>query len=144
MANHYIHTRRFLSCLLGLDLFYLPHLLTPSQRHPPHSPHLPSHRLLHSGGNIFPPCCRQPSYSGQIANCGCPRYSSIWSFDPHTDLLSKTGGAFTFALSLCVWYLLLVQMLEAVDFPINLPVGDLSTIVPGRSIKAPKKHEHED
>jgi hypothetical protein len=37
MANHYIHTRRFLSCLLGHDLFYLPHLLTPSQRHPLHS-----------------------------------------------------------------------------------------------------------
>jgi hypothetical protein len=45
---------------------------------------------------------------------------------------------------MCVWYLLLVQMLEAVDFPINLPVGDLSVIVPGRSIKAPKKREHED
>jgi hypothetical protein len=34
-------------------------------------------------------------------------------------------------------------MLEAVDFPINLPVGDLAVIIPGRSIKAPKR-EHED
>jgi len=34
-------------------------------------------------------------------------------------------------------------MLEAVDFPINLPVGDLTVIIPGRSIKAPKR-EHED
>src|SRR2546423_2987950 len=59
-------------------------------------------------------------------------HSCIWSFDPITDSLSKTGGAFTFALSLCVWYLLLVQMFEAIDFPINLPVGDLRAIIPGR------------
>jgi hypothetical protein len=70
-------------------------------------------------------------------------HSHIWSFDPNADLLSKTDGAFAFALSLCVWYLLLVQMFEAVDFPINLPVDDLSVITPGRSIKALRKREHE-
>jgi hypothetical protein len=37
MANHYIHTCRFLCCLLGHDLFYLPHLSTSSQCHPLHS-----------------------------------------------------------------------------------------------------------
>jgi hypothetical protein len=46
-------------------------------------------------------------------------------------------------LSLCVWYLLQVQMLEAADFPIDLPVGDLTAIIPGRCIRAPKR-ERED
>jgi hypothetical protein len=70
MANHCIHTRRFLS-RLGPDLLYLPHLLPPNQRHPPPSPHFPSHRLLHFGWDILPPRCRQRSYSGQIANYEC-------------------------------------------------------------------------
>jgi hypothetical protein len=73
MANHCIHTRRFLSHLLGLDLLYLPHLLPPSQCQSPPSPHLSNHRLLHSGWNTLPPRCRQRSYGGQIANCECPQ-----------------------------------------------------------------------
>lgn len=32
-----------------------------------------------------------------------------------------------------IWYVLLVQLLEAVDFPITLPVGDLSNIIKGKS-----------
>jgi len=45
-----------------------------------------------------------------------------------------------------VWYLLLVQLLEAVDFPISLPVGDLSGFVPGNTERAEKKknRDHED
>jgi len=57
--------------------------------------------------------------------------------------LQVCGGAFTFILSLCVWYLLLVQMLEAVDFPFSLPVGDLTSVVPGKSLKTPAR-EHMD
>ena len=57
--------------------------------------------------------------------------------------LQICGGAFTFALSILVWYLLFAQMLESVDFPLSLPVGDLSTTIPGKSIKRPKEgHAH--
>lgn len=31
-----------------------------------------------------------------------------------------------------VWYVLAVQLLEAVDFPITLPVGDLSRYIKGK------------
>lgn len=59
--------------------------------------------------------------------------------------LQICGGAFTFALSLCVWYLLFAQMLESVDFPLSLPVGDLSSVIPGKSIRRPKEgHAHVD
>ncbi|KAI5268192.1 hypothetical protein E4T47_07817 [Aureobasidium subglaciale] len=37
------------------------------------------------------------------------------------------AGAFVFAFCILGLYLLFVQLLEAVEFPINLPVGDLST-----------------
>ena len=33
------------------------------------------------------------------------------------------------------WYLLLVLLLAAVDFPLNLPVGDLSHLIKGASEK---------
>ncbi|KAK6363891.1 uncharacterized protein PV06_09715 [Exophiala oligosperma] len=45
--------------------------------------------------------------------------------------LQKVGGAFVFALCAIVWYLLFSELLESVDFPIALPVGDLSQVVPG-------------
>jgi len=38
-----------------------------------------------------------------------------------------------------VWYLLLVQLLESVDFPITLPVGDLSGWIKGKSEKAAQR-----
>ncbi|KAL3476643.1 GPR1/FUN34/yaaH family-domain-containing protein [Aspergillus californicus] len=50
--------------------------------------------------------------------------------------LQLAGGAFNFALCFPVWYILLTQLLEAVDFPISLPVGDFSTVVLGRSQKS--------
>jgi len=57
--------------------------------------------------------------------------------------LQTCGGAFTLILSLFVWYLLLVQMLEAVDFPFTLPVGDLTSIVPGKSLRTPARRDRE-
>ena len=54
----------------------------------------------------------------------------------------QATGAFTFALTMMVWYLLLVQLLEAVDFPISPPVGDLSNLIKGKSERiADKKKE---
>lgn len=43
------------------------------------------------------------------------------------------GGAVLFAACLGGWYLLFSLLLESVDFPLRLPVGDLSSHVPGLS-----------
>ena len=40
-----------------------------------------------------------------------------------------------------VWYLLVVQLLECVDFPLTLPVGDLSKRIKGKSERIAKKIE---
>ena len=40
--------------------------------------------------------------------------------------LQLTGGATTFIFCMSVWYIFISQMAAAVDFPIQLPVGDLS------------------
>ncbi|KAK0343380.1 hypothetical protein LTR91_025291 [Friedmanniomyces endolithicus] len=43
------------------------------------------------------------------------------------------GGIFSLAGSVILWYLFLGSLLEAVDFPYLLPVGDLSNYVKGRT-----------
>lgn len=43
------------------------------------------------------------------------------------------GGACAFAVCAFGWYLFFVQVLAAVDFPLALPVGDLSTMIKGAS-----------
>jgi succinate-acetate transporter protein len=45
------------------------------------------------------------------------------------------AGGLVFAVSLLGWYLFAVQLLASVDFPINLPVGDLSRFIKGASEK---------
>ncbi|KAK5195435.1 hypothetical protein LTR92_004374 [Exophiala xenobiotica] len=50
--------------------------------------------------------------------------------------LQHAAGGITFVTCLLGWYLFLVQLLAAVDFPINLPVGDLSRFIPGASDRA--------
>ncbi|KAK5089280.1 hypothetical protein LTR70_006795 [Exophiala xenobiotica] len=47
--------------------------------------------------------------------------------------LLVAAGAVTFIICLLGWYLFFVQLLAAVDFPLNLPVGDLSRYVKGAS-----------
>jgi len=47
--------------------------------------------------------------------------------------LLTAAGALTFIICLLGWYLFFVQLLAAVDFPLNLPVGDLSRFVKGAS-----------
>nr|DAA06462.1 TPA_inf: GPR1/FUN34/YaaH-class plasma membrane protein [Aspergillus terreus] len=49
--------------------------------------------------------------------------------------LQVVGGAFNFALCIPIWHIFIAQILEAVDFPLTLPVGDLSTVILGRSQK---------
>ena len=62
---------------------------------------------------------------------------AVWNVTLGNEALAErllvTSGAFTFALTMLVWYLLLVQLLESVDFPITLPVGDLSQVFPGKT-----------
>lgn len=43
--------------------------------------------------------------------------------------------AFAFSGSAIAWYLWFSMILESVDFPIALPVGDLSKFIKGRSEK---------
>jgi hypothetical protein len=45
----------------------------------------------------------------------------------------QAGGALLFAIVIPEWYLLLSQMLVAIDFPFSLPIGDLSTKIRGAS-----------
>lgn len=49
--------------------------------------------------------------------------------------LQHAAGGLTFATSLLGWYLFFVQLLASVDFPLNLPVGDLSRFIKGASEK---------
>jgi uncharacterized protein len=46
------------------------------------------------------------------------------------------AGGLTFTVSLLGWYLFFVQLLASVDFPLNLPVGDLSRFIKGASERA--------
>lgn len=47
--------------------------------------------------------------------------------------LQIAAGAFCFVSSLAGWWLFFAIMLAALDFPFQLPVGDLSTVIKGRS-----------
>lgn len=55
----------------------------------------------------------------------------------NTALICQHGaGGLVFAVCLLGWYLLMAQLLASVDFPINLPVGDLSKVIKGASTRA--------
>lgn len=51
------------------------------------------------------------------------------------------GAGMAFGVCLLGWYLFLIQMLAAVDFPINLPVVDLSTVIKGASDRQKAKEQ---
>ncbi|KAH6976981.1 GPR1/FUN34/yaaH family-domain-containing protein [Ilyonectria robusta] len=46
------------------------------------------------------------------------------------------GGACGFVCCLSGWYILIAIMLAVVDFPVQIPVGDLSSVIKGKSDKA--------
>jgi len=52
--------------------------------------------------------------------------------------LAVAAGACAFVICLLGWYLFFVQLLAAVDFPLNLPVGDLSRFIKGASERKQK------
>lgn len=49
--------------------------------------------------------------------------------------LVVAGGAFTFVTSLAGWYIFFAIMLASLDFPLQVPVGDLSTLIKGASAR---------
>ncbi|KAK1249732.1 hypothetical protein MKX08_009735 [Trichoderma sp. CBMAI-0020] len=57
-------------------------------------------------------------------------YVSYWYIARGNDVvggrLSKTGGALTFVVCFLAWYYLIGLMLDAVNFPLRVPVGDLT------------------
>ncbi|KAF9894799.1 hypothetical protein FE257_004420 [Aspergillus nanangensis] len=57
--------------------------------------------------------------------------------------LQLVGGAFNFALCFPIWHIFIAQILESVDFPITIPVGDLSSVILGRSQKMRQKSSEE-
>ena len=65
-------------------------------------------------------------------------FFSIGEGTPDIKMQHAAGGL-TFVTCLLGWYLFLVQLLAAVDFPVNLPVGDLSRFIKGASEMAGKR-----
>lgn len=64
--------------------------------------------------------------------CLAEFFFSIGEGNPKIKVQHAAGGL-TFVTSLLGWYLFFVQLLAAVDFPLNLPVGDLSRFIKGAS-----------
>merc|ERR1712137_11169 len=54
--------------------------------------------------------------------------------------LAEAAGAFCFVTCLCGWYIFLAIMLASVDFPLDLPLVDLSSVVKGASEKRKVDH----
>ncbi|CAK1361529.1 Protein alcS [Cercospora beticola] len=68
----------------------------------------------------------------------CLTASYFYAADGLVALSNTTriaGGYFSFIASIIAWYLWFSMVLESVDFPIALPVGDLTKYVKGRSEK---------
>ncbi|KAJ5489388.1 hypothetical protein N7539_004278 [Penicillium diatomitis] len=57
----------------------------------------------------------------------------------HAAKLQSVAGGFNFALCLPIWWIFMAQIFEAVDFPFSIPVGDLSTVILGRTQKQRKR-----
>jgi len=49
--------------------------------------------------------------------------------------LQIAAGACVFVTSMSGWYIFLAIMLAALDFPVQIPVGDLSTVIKGYSVR---------
>lgn len=47
--------------------------------------------------------------------------------------LQLTGGSCLFVTAMAAWWLFFSLMMEAIDFPIQIPTFDLSTVIKGHS-----------
>lgn len=144
-------------------MLHLPHLLCPHQHHfLRHLPDLglrlllPRGRLLELGSGVREHdqrCCSDQGNSSHCCMLSLPPFFTFLfgvlflshlcdpcdemrnqSADKDCGLLSiQAGGAFAFVTSLGGWWILLAIMLASIDFPLSLPVGDLSTYIKGAS-----------
>jgi hypothetical protein len=57
--------------------------------------------------------------------------------------LLTAGGALTFVTCMSGWWIFFAIMLASLDFPFQLPVGDLSTIFKGASERKKAKEDKE-
>lgn len=55
--------------------------------------------------------------------------------------LQVAGGAFAFATSIFGWYIFFAIMLASLDFPFQLPVGDLASLIPPGSENRKQKDQ---
>jgi len=69
--------------------------------------------------------------------CLAKFFFTIGEGAPNLTYQHAAGGC-TFVTCLLGWYLFIVQLLASVDFPLNLPVGDLSRFIKGASERAAK------
>ncbi|KAI5212267.1 GPR1/FUN34/YaaH-class plasma membrane protein-like protein [Aureobasidium subglaciale] len=53
------------------------------------------------------------------------------------------AGALTFVTDMCGWWIFFAIMLASLDFPFQLPVGDLSTLIKGATDRKKAKEEKE-
>lgn len=76
---------------------------------------------------------------GLLAGAYWQNANAIGNADPAAARLAgrlqKAAGAFTFVTSMAGWWIFAAIMLAALDFPIQIPVGDLSTLIKGASEK---------
>lgn len=56
--------------------------------------------------------------------------------------LQVAAGALTFVTDMCGWWIFFAILLASLDFPFQLPVGDLSRFIKGASDKAKEREEH--
>ena len=83
---------------------------------------------------------------GLLAGAYWQNANSIANSDPSAAALAGrlqiAAGAFTFVTSMAGWWIFFAIMLAALDFPFQIPVGDLSTMIKGASERA-KAKEHQ-
>ena len=51
-----------------------------------------------------------------------------------SNRLMVGGGAACFVVSMCSWWAMIGGLLDSVDFPFSLPMGDLSSVVRARTV----------
>ncbi|KAH8659159.1 GPR1/FUN34/yaaH family-domain-containing protein [Tricladium varicosporioides] len=76
---------------------------------------------------------------GLLAGAYWQNANAIGNSDPAAARLAGrlqiAAGAFTFVTSMAGWWIFAAIMLAALDFPFQIPVGDLSTMIKGASEK---------
>jgi succinate-acetate transporter protein len=82
---------------------------------------------------------------GLLAGAYWQNANAIGNKDPSAAALAGrlqiAAGAFTFVTSMAGWWIFFAIMLAALDFPFQIPVGDLSTMIKGQSEKVKQSEE---